>query len=204
MEIVKINQDNPKTIIEKAVAVLKGGGLIIYPTDTCYGAGVDATNPEAVDKLWRYKKERGNKPVLVAVADQAMAQKYGHFTSLAKKIFSQYLPGPVSLVVNGRGLVDPRIESSLGTLGVRVPNHRLILALIKKLNRPLTSTSANVSGQPSPYSIEAILKQANQSLIDLVIDQGVLPCQPPSTLVEATGKKIKILRQGQIIIKSGL
>ncbi|MDD3531774.1 MAG: L-threonylcarbamoyladenylate synthase [Candidatus Shapirobacteria bacterium] len=203
MKIVKIKHQNQKKIIEKAVCVLKEGGLVIYPTETCYGAGVDATNPEAVDKLWHYKKERGNKPVLVAVADQAMAQKYAHLTPPAKKIFRQYLPGPVSLVINGRGLVDSRIESSLGTLGIRVPNHQLILALIKKLNRPLTSTSANVSGQPNPYSIDEILKQTNQNLIDLIIDQGTLPSRPPSTLVDMTGNKIKILRQGQIIIKPG-
>ena len=201
MEIIKINQKNQEEIILQAVNILRRGGLIVYPTETCYGVGVDATSKKAVDKLWQYKQERGHKPVLVAVADQAMAQKYGHLNQLAEKIFHQYLPGPVSIVVPGQGLVDPRIESSLGTLGIRVPDHRLILALIKKLNKPLTSTSANVSGLPSPYSVDEVLNRANQSLIDLIIDQGPIPPNPPSTLVDVTEKKFKVLRQGQTIIR---
>ncbi len=201
MEIVRVDQKNQEEIILQAVEILKRGGLIVYPTETCYGVGVDATSKRAVDKLWQYKQERGHKPVLVAVADQAMAQKYGHLNRLAQKIFNQYLPGPISIVVPGRRLVDPRIESSLGTLGVRVPDHQLILALIKKLNKPLTSTSANVSGLSSPYSVDEVLNQANQDLIDLIIDQGVLPPNPPSTLVDITRKKPKILRQGQTIIR---
>jgi L-threonylcarbamoyladenylate synthase len=196
--LIKKSQEE---IILQAVDILKRGGLIVYPTETCYGVGVDATSKKAVDKLWQYKQERDHKAVLVAVADQAMAQKYGHLNHLAQKIFHQYLPGPVSIVVPGQGLVDPRIESSLGTLGIRVPDHRLVLALIKKLNKPLTSTSANVSGLPSPYSVDEVLNQVNQSLIDLIIDQGMLPPNPPSTLVDVTGKKPKILRQGQTIIR---
>jgi L-threonylcarbamoyladenylate synthase len=201
MEIIKLNKNNQEQIINKAIKILKNGGLLIYPTETCYGAGVEATNKKAVDRLWQYKQERDHKPVLVAVANQAMAQKYGRLTPLAKKIFHQYLPGPVSLVIPSRGLVDPRIESSSGTLGIRVPNHQLILALVKKFNRPLTSTSANVSGQPPSYSVEKILNQTNQKLIDLIIDQGAIPPNPPSTLVDVAGKRAKILRQGQIIIK---
>ncbi|MDD3679862.1 MAG: L-threonylcarbamoyladenylate synthase [Candidatus Shapirobacteria bacterium] len=200
MEIVKLNQNNQVEIVDKAVKIIKRGGLIIYPTETCYGAGVDATNQKAVDRLWQYKQERGNKPVLVAIANQTMAQKYGQLTPLAKKVFNQYLPGPVSIIVVSRGLVDSRVESSSGTLGIRMPNHSLVLDLVKKLNRPLTSTSANVSNTPNPYSIINVLSQADTSLIDLIIDQGPISPNPPSTLVDTTGKELQVLRQGQVRI----
>ena len=202
MEICQIKKNNQSEIIRKAIVVLKQGKLIVYPTETCYGLGADATNKQAVDQFWRFKENRRRKPVLIAVATITMAKKYGHINNRARKIFTKYLPGPVAIVVKGRHKVDHRIESEKGTLGIRQPDYPLILKIIQQFGQPITSTSANPDNQEPPYSIEQFLRQNSQKdLISLFIDAGTLQQNMPSTIVDTTKEKIKILRRGPIKIQ---
>jgi len=201
MEICQIKKNNQSEIIEKAAAILKQGNLIVYPTETCYGLGADATSKQAIDQLWRFKENRRNKPILIAVATMTMAKKFGHINNKAQKIFTKYLPGPVAVVVKGRHKVDHRIESERGTLGIRQPDYPLILKIIQQFGRPITSTSANPDSQEPPYSMAQFLKQdSREDLISLFIDAGALQQNIPSTIVDTTEEKIKILRQGLIQI----
>jgi len=203
MEIISV-EEAKKGQGEKVVAVLKKGGLIVYPTDTCYGLGADATNPLAIDKLMAFKGEREGKPVAVAVSNLAMAEEYVFLSAAARALAKKYLPGPLTLVCQSKHKTDPRLESGEGTLGIRVPNTPLVLAIIAALGKPITTTSANISGGASPYSRfswEKETPQERQALVDLFLDAGNLPFSPPSTVIDVSSKEIKIIRQGAIKIK---
>lgn len=188
--------------IDRAVKVLKTGGLVIYPTETCYGAGVDATNQKAVNKLLAYKTRREGKPLSIAVADQTMAAKYVRLNPTAKNLYKQFLPGPLTVVSAGRGRVAAGVESETGTLGIRIPDHPVAKALVQTLGKPITATSANVSYKPKPYSITQLLSQISpkqKSLIDFIVDVGKLPTRPASTVVDTTLDDPLILRPGTIL-----
>ncbi|OIP04254.1 hypothetical protein AUK18_00395 [Candidatus Beckwithbacteria bacterium CG2_30_44_31] len=203
MRILKSTQKN---IISQAVKILKAGGLVIYPTETCYGAGVDATNPVAVNKILAYKTFRQGKPMSIAVADIKMAAKYVKLNPTAKNLYQKFLPGPLTVISAGKHQVAPGVESSTGTLGIRIPNYSLILKILKSFGKPITATSANVSYKPRPYSIKQLLKytsQKQQTLIDLFIDAGTLPKRPASTIVDTTLDDPLILRQGKLLPPRG-
>lgn len=203
MEIISV-EEAKKSQWEKVVAVLKKGGLIIYPTDTCYGLGAEATNPVAIDRLMAFKGEREGKPVAVAASDLVMAKEYVFLSPAARALAKKYLPGPLTLVCQSKHKTDPRLESDQKTLGIRVPNTPLVLAIIAALGKPITTTSANISGGASPYSRFSWEKETpreRQALVDLFLDAGELPFSPPSTVVDVSGEKIKVIRQGAIKIK---
>ncbi|MBP9758806.1 threonylcarbamoyl-AMP synthase [Candidatus Dojkabacteria bacterium] len=201
MEILKINKENFNIVIEKAVNILKNGGVVIYPTETCYGIGVDATNQTGVDKILEYKTKRKGKPMSIAVTDKCMAKEYVEVTDMAENIYDNYLPGPITVVSKSLGKVARGVESLEKTLGIRIPDNEVILELVRRVAKPITSTSANVSYKKTPYKFEDILEnttEKQQALIDLIIDAGELPHNPPSTVVDTTRNSYAVLRQGEI------
>lgn len=190
-----------KTIIETATAVLRAGGLVIFPTETVYGAGVDATNPAAVEKLLAYKSRREGKPLSIAVTDKAMAEQYVEVNKQAAALYQQFLPGPYTIVSNGRGTTAAGVESEFGTLGVRIPDYPLILELVAALGKPITATSANGSGKRRPYTIEHILDNLSASQkkrIDLIIDVGELPQNDPSVVIDTTLSTPVVMRSSAL------
>ncbi|MDO9399461.1 MAG: L-threonylcarbamoyladenylate synthase [bacterium] len=192
--------------IQKAIEILKNGGIIIYPTDTCYGIGVDATNKEAIKKLINLKGRDFKKPISIIVKNFKMAQEIGEFNSQAKKLFKKYLPGPLTLIVKKKkGIYQlPNIlTAKKRKIGIRMPDNKISLELVKKFNKPITTTSANISGEPECYSKQEILKQFKKNIkdIDLILDIGKLQKNKPSTIIEIIGNKLKILRQGKLVIR---
>ena len=201
MQILKINQDNLAEAVEKAVSVLQAGGLVVFPTETVYGAGVDATSPKAVAKLLEYKTRREGKPLSIAVTDLAMAEEYVELSESAKQLYQRFLPGPMTVVSKGLGKVAPGVESEYGTLGVRISSYPLVEMIVQKLGCPFTATSANGSGGRRPYSIPDLVEtpsKKQQKLIGLMLDAGVLPPNPPSTVIDTTLSAPVIFRQGEI------
>lgn len=187
--------------VETAVKVLKNGGLVIYPTETVYGAGVDATNSKAVKKLTAYKNRPFGKPYSIAVTNTDMAQKYVDLNSEAVKIYKRFLPGPVTVISNGLHKTALGVESETGTLGIRIPDYPLVIKIVKVLGHPITATSANASYKKRPYKINDILDNLSakqKSLIDLIIDAGPLPINEPSTVIDTTFGKPTALRIGNI------
>ena len=204
MEVLKLAKNNSDKIIQRAIKVLGSGGIVIYPTETCYGIAVDPTNEKAVAKLLEYKTFRGDKPISVAVNSQEMAEKFVELNPTARHLYREYLPGPFTIVSKGKGAVATGVESDIKTLGIRIPKYNFILELISKFNKPITATSANVSYKKTPYSIEDIMNNTSkkqQGLIDLIIDAGTLPKNDPSTVIDTTLDDVNILRQGDVIIK---
>ncbi|MBI4359396.1 MAG: threonylcarbamoyl-AMP synthase [Candidatus Nealsonbacteria bacterium] len=203
MEIVKTRDQ--KRAVEKAVAILKDGGLVIYPTETCYGLGADATNTEAVKKLLEFKGSRGGKAVSVAVSDRKMAERYVEINETARNLYQKFLPGPLTVVSKSKARTDPVLQAGKETLGIRIPDYPLALKIIRRFGKPITSTSANTSGKKTPYCLKDVLKYTTQkrlALIDLFLDAGQLLYNSPSTVVDTTLNEPRILRQGEIKIKA--
>lgn len=206
VKVIKLAEVPAEKAIAEAIKVLTEGGLIIFPTETVYGAGVDATQTAAVAKLLAYKTRREGKPLSIAVTGQEMAAKYVDLNEQAKKLYQRFLPGPVTVVSQGKGKVAAGVQSEFGTLGVRVPDYELALKLIEQYGRPLTATSANASGRKRPYSINDILtgiSAKQKSLIDLVLDAGELPKNEPSTVIDTTLSTPTTLRAGSVQLSAG-
>ncbi|HRN85779.1 MAG TPA: L-threonylcarbamoyladenylate synthase [Candidatus Dojkabacteria bacterium] len=208
MKILELNVKNKKSVIDEAVAVFKNGGLVVYPTETCYGAGVMATNENAVKKLLKYKKRPSGKAISIAVANIEMAKSYVIINKTAESVYEKFLPGPVTVVSESKNNVADGIASEFNTLGVRIPNFEFMLDVIEELGSPITATSANSAGKKTPYNVADILDNLSEnqkSLIDLIIDAGQLPKNPPSTVVDTTRESMQILREGSLdISKDGL
>lgn len=188
----------------KVVAILQKGGLIVYPTETVYGLGVDATSDAALNKLLTFKGDRGDKPILVAVDGPEMAEKYVEIGMLSKKVIQKYWPGSVAIVAKSRGLVSKKTQGNTENLGLRMIDSKLVLKMISLFGKPITSTSANVSGEVTARSLDEFLKtvpKEKQDLVDLFVDAGEIPESLPSTIVDTTGGKLKILRQGKITVE---
>lgn len=188
--------------IPLAIKVLKDGGLVVFPTETCYGIAADAKNSRAVTKLLEYKGDR-HRQISIAVADRVMAETYVSINSIADNLYTQFLPGPITVISQSKKVVDQRLESASETLGVRIPDHDYCLDLIKQFGGAITATSANTSGKKEPYSLKDWQKYtttAKQEMVDLFLDAGVLLERPTSTVVDTTLNAPEIMRQGEIFL----
>jgi L-threonylcarbamoyladenylate synthase len=204
MQVINLKTTPEHKVISQTIKVLRRGGLIIYPTETVYGIGADATNFEAVKKLSEYKSRPFGKPYSVAVADQKMAEKYVELNKTAKKLYRQFLPGPLTVISKGKHLVAMGVESETGTLGIRMSSYPLVTKIVKSLGRPITATSANQAWGKRPYQISDILfniSDRKKRLIDLIFDAGELPRNEPSTVIDTTLDDQIVLRQGDIKLK---
>lgn len=175
--------------------------IILYPTDTVYGLGVDATNVEAVRALRELKGGTAvmDKKYLVAVDGLDMVRTIAKVTPLAEQLVARFWPGALSLVLEST-LFPDELTCGTGTVAVRMPNHPAALALVKEFEKPITSTSANLTGQPTHSTVPEILAQFGEraSMITRIIDGGVLPASEPSTVVDARGVVPVILREGAL------
>lgn len=193
-EIMKISDKNALT---KSVEMLSKGGVIIYPTETCYGIGADATNDEAVKKVIEMKKRSRKKKVSIAFSDIKMAKRYLVVTKNAEKLAKALMPGPLTLIVESR--TNRRTEGasvdSKKKVGFRIPDNNLVRRLIKKLGKPVTATSANISGREEIYKIKDIINTFDGK-IDLILDAGNLKKTKPSTVYDVMENKV--LRTGPV------
>jgi len=164
MKILKLNPKQASAtainqVIQQAIAVINNGGLVIYPTETTYGIGVDPHNQQAVSKLLDYKSRREGKPLSVAVSTQTMAKRYVIINQQAQNFYQRFLPGPYTVIsqLTATNHIDQRVASEFGTLGIRIPDYPLILQLVEQLGHGITATSANASNKKRPYQISDIL-----------------------------------------------
>jgi len=201
MQVVKLNKLNQTVIIKQAVDVLKQGGVIVYPTETAYGLGADFLNPKAVKKVYQIKGRDFKKPLSVIVADLKMAQKLVKFNKISLKLAKKHWPGALTLVLPRKAIVETGFKP-VSTIALRVSSSKLATAIVKKINQPLTATSANLSGKGELYSTMAVIKEFKNKKYqpDLIIDAGRLPKIKPSTIAKIEKNKLEILRQGKIIV----
>lgn len=208
MKLIKLNLSKPdikENAINECLKVLKLGGLIVCPSDTVYGLMADAENDKAIKKLTEFKNRPAGKPISIFVADFSMLKEYVDTSNVDQNILEELLPGPFTLILPAKKKASNLLKSEKGTLGVRIPDNDFITGMVKKYGKAVSATSANLAGQPPHYSIKSLFKQLSvkkKRLIDLVIDAGILPRNKPSTLVDLTTAKIKIIRKGDIVFKT--
>ena len=184
--------------LDQALQILRAGGVIAFPTDTVYGVGAHAWLPAAVEQLYVAKQRPRDKaiPLLIANVD-TLAQVAVDIPDAAYRLARRYWPGALTLIVRRSPRVLDAVTSGQETVAVRVPDHRVTLALIAALNAPLAATSANRSGQPAPDTARGVLAQLD-TRIDLVLDGGTCPGGIASTIVDLTVSPPAILRAGGI------
>ena len=183
--------------VERGVAILRRGGIVAFPTDTVYGLGVSAYNEPAVKRLYRLKQRPEARPLPILVADMVqMAEVAGVLPPVARKLADSFLPGALTLVLPRSARV-PDVITGGKTVAVRIPAHPVAIALIRGLGSPIVGTSANLSGRPSALTAEEVYSQFGDRL-GLVIDGGRCPGGRESTIVDVTGAKPRVLREGAI------
>lgn len=189
-------------IIRVCVNALKKGRAVVYPTDTSYGLAVDAANIFAVKKLYKIKGRNFNKPVHVVVPSVGYARQIVKWGPAASKLAKKFFPGPLTLVLQLKVKSEKFkvLVAGTGFLGVRMPNNKIALDLSKTLKRPITTTSANRSGEADCYSAADVIDQFQKSKYkpDIVINAGKLPRRKPSTIVKMLGDQLQILREGPV------
>ena len=201
MNYLKLGKDDKQ--LKEIAKVVENGGLVVFPFDTCYVFVVDPTNQRAVDKLYEIKGRAINKAISVAVCDLEMAGDYTNLTKSNKLIMQKLLPGPFTIVVNGKHKLAKGIEAMDGSLGIRIPDFKPVLDLAKALGKPITATSANVSGHNICHSLASLKRQLSvkkQQMVDLWVDGGQLAIRQASTVMDIRGRQIKTLRRGEIMM----
>jgi len=189
-----INSDK----IELIARVLHQNGVIAYPTDTFYGLGVKCYAPDAVSRIHRIKKRKGLKPLPIIIADinsvEILATEIpAIFWIIAKKFW----PGPLTLVLKASSRLPEELLASSGKVGVRVPDMEWLRALIRRTKFPITATSANISGEGEVIRVNRVIDIFNGQ-VDLIVDGGKTPGTKPSTLVDLTSERPKVIREGAI------
>jgi len=191
-----------ETIAEAARLILSGEPVAV-PTETVYGLAADATNAEAVARIYEAKGRPNFNPLIVHVPDIASAESIGEFGEEARALAEQYWPGPLTLVVPMRADagIASLVTAGLTTIGLRVPAHPAMQGLLRAVERPLAAPSANASGSISPTRAEHVLKSL-RGRIPMIIDGGATERGLESTIVAATGGPLRLLRPGPIEVEA--
>ncbi len=174
--------------IRKAANVIKKKGIVIYPTETVYGIGANIFSEEALKKVFAVKKRNFEKPISVAVSDFEMMDNLAYLSEKERRFIEKLLPGPVTVLLKKKEKVPAMLISGKDLVGIRFPDHETTISLIKLAGVPITSTSANISGEAPPRKVDEIKIDA-----DYIIDGG--ECRgEPSTVVDVVNRKI--IRRG--------
>jgi len=193
MPVLKATVDN----IRKASKIVKNGGLVVYPTDTVYGLGCDPFNVRAVERVFRVKDERKDKPLPILASDIQFIKKIAYINEKARKIAERLWPGPLTLVVPKKPVLPNIVTCGLTSVGVRIPNHTVTVQLISLCDGLLVGTSANKTGKKPPKTAQEATRQIGER-VDIVLDGGPTPLGQESSIVDLTSEKPKILREGPI------
>ncbi len=184
--------------IEKAVAVLRRGGLVAFPTETVYGLGADAGNPAAVNKLYATKGRPADHPVIVHLADIAQLKRWTRdITPIARKLAERFWPGPLTMILRRAPGVSDAITGGQDTVGIRIPSHPLAHTLLDKFGGGIAAPSANRFGRVSATLAEHVRREFGDA-VDFVFNDGACEVGIESTIVDATGSALVLLRPGHV------
>ncbi|MBI3165799.1 MAG: threonylcarbamoyl-AMP synthase [Chloroflexi bacterium] len=190
----------PASQISRALEVLQRGGIVAFPTDTVYGLGALAFNNAAIESIYTAKDRPLEKAIPILIGDLSDLDKVGFdIPNMALRFAARFWPGPLTCVIPKKPTL-PRAVSATSTIAVRIPNHPDALALLRAAG-PMAVTSANISGSPNPLTAQDVYDQLN-GRIPLILDGGKTPGGIPSTLVDCTGEKPVILREGPITLEN--
>jgi len=194
--ILAINSKNPQLrLVRKVIEVLEKGGVIGYPTDTVYGVGCDLFNQEAIRKIHRLKKMEGKKPLSFICSDLKDISRYAHVSNYAYKMMKRLLPGPYTFVLTATKLVPKIAMTKQNTVGIRIPDNKICLSLVRELGHPIISTSVYKPDE-GLYNDPAEIEERFAKQLDLVIDGGVIVAEH-SSIIDLTDEFPKVIRKGK-------
>lgn len=200
MRITKINRFRiSQKALAEAGAILRNGGVVAFPTETAYGLAADPAQLEAIQKVFAIKGREVRKQLPFVAADTDQVERYFTLDKPFSELAQQHWPGPLTLVLSAKRTPLTQWPA----VAVRVPDAAWASALPQELYRPLTSTSANLAGQPACYSAAAIKRQFRDQPVqpDLILDAGSLPKRPVSTIVAMQNRRLTVLRPGPIAVE---
>jgi tRNA threonylcarbamoyl adenosine modification protein (Sua5/YciO/YrdC/YwlC family) len=194
--IITINSKNPqRRLTRKVVDVLKEGGVIGYPTDTVYGLGCDLFNPEAIKKIRRLKKTDGNKPLSFICSDLKDISRYAYVSNYAYKTMRRLLPGSYTFILKATKLVPKIALTKQKTVGIRIPDNKICLALVRELGNPIISTSVYKPDE-GLYNDPSEIEERFGKQLDLVIDGGVIVGEH-SSIIDLSEDTPSVIRKGK-------
>ncbi|MBD0832053.1 L-threonylcarbamoyladenylate synthase [Aestuariibaculum sediminum] len=181
--------------INKALEVLKNGGIILYPTDTVWGIGCDATNPEAVKKVYNLKKRADSKALICLVADDRMLKKYVKQVPLVALNIIDVTDKPTTIIYDDARNLAKNLIAEDGTIAIRIPDDEFCYQLTRRLNGALVSTSANISGEPTPKAYKEISQEVLKGVDYVVNLHHEKKCDKPSSIIKLSNSGVvKIIR----------
>lgn len=197
--ILRVDGKNPDLEkIRLAASIIRGGGLVAFPTETVYGLGADALNPDAVREIYVAKMRPIDNPIIVHVASREDVYKLAIDVSKSvEKLIEAFWPGPLTLVLKASDIVPKVTTGGLDTVAIRMPRHNVALALIREAGRPIAAPSANLAGKPSPTLAEHVIQDL-YGRIDAILDAGPTNIGVESTVLDVTCDPPQILRPGGV------
>jgi len=198
-EILKPDADNSeKKVLSRAAEILAGGGIIAYPTETFYGLGADATNEKAIEKIFAVKGRDLKNPIsLIIGKPDDIYPLVKNVPETAKILMAAFWPGALTIVFQASDKISPLLTAGSGKIGLRISSHPIALKIVQKLKKPLTATSANLSGTPECSLASEVIKQIGDK-IDAILDWGETQGSKASTIIDVTCDPPVILREGVI------
>jgi L-threonylcarbamoyladenylate synthase len=185
-------------MIRSAAAILKKGGIIVYPTETVYGIGCDPLREEAVERIRRLKQRVSSKAMLLLADSLEMVENMaGSLDPLAHRLGEHFWPGPVTMILKSKKILPRYLYGSSGGVAFRVTSHRLAASIIHEFGRPIISTSANIAGQPPVVNFKQAQEEFGKNA-DIVIENPELLSGEPSAVIDITSGRIEIIRPGAI------
>jgi len=194
------NKNNLNEALKTATKILKNGGVIIYPTDTLYGIGVNALNENAIEKIFKIKKRDKNKPISIIVKDIKSAKKIACIDSKVERILNKVWPGPITIILRKKEILPYVLTAENETVAIRIPDNKFISALMKNIDFPITTTSANISRENNLFEAEKIINKFSKNDVkpDLFINSGDVKNPTPSTIIDLTTTIPIIVRIGAV------
>lgn len=184
--------------IKRGISILKEGGLVAFPTDTVYGLGVCVSLPQAVERVYQVKERPRHMPLPLLVAHASQIFEVTEWVPpIAWLFIRNFFPGALTLVLRKSSSVPDIVTSGGTTIAIRIPAHPIPIALIEGLGTPIIGTSANLSGHPSPLTAEEVYSQLGDK-IELIIDGGKCPGGKESTIIDVSGERPLLIREGAI------
>ena len=194
--IISINPQNPQLrLIKRVIEVLKKGGVIGYPTDTIYGIGCDLFNKEAIERIYRLKKYNRNKPLSFICSNLKDISRYAYVSNYAYKTMRRLLPGAYTFILEATKLVPKMVMTKQKTVGIRVPDNPICLALVRELGHPIISTSVYRPDEEL-YSDPREIEERFGKSLDLVIDGGIIVAEH-SSIIDLTDEVPEVIRRGK-------
>ncbi len=201
IRIEEVDAFNPDSaVLEQAARLIVRGEVVVCPTDTGYAFSANALNVKAIVRVFELKGRSYSNPIHVAVNSVGEAGKYAYVNEAAQYLAARFLPGALTLVLPKREVIPVLLVAGLDTIGIRIPDNNVILRLAEIAQLPLTATSANISGMPTPYSAAEVMERMGEAIqnVALVLDQGMLKVHELSTIVDLTVTPPQLIRQGRI------